>query len=157
MQDDGKISILLFVRNTGSTVEQCGPKADSMQIQTNCIRPSRRPHPPSPFAVDRKALLDAFHRLPRREIEEYFLRQLYWRPDESLVEIPTYSAAPVANFHEQIRPLSFTPDRRDEDRSKEQIDSSFASPRGGPLKITGPRCASFVFFVLLELSERWRV
>lgn len=79
MQDDGKISILLFVRNTGSRVEQCGPEADSMQIQTNCIRPSRRLLPlipPHPLCRS-KALLDAFH---RREIEEYFLRQLYWRP-----------------------------------------------------------------------------
>ncbi|KAK1119667.1 hypothetical protein K0M31_013086, partial [Melipona bicolor] len=151
MQDDGKISILLFVRNTGSRVEQCGPKADSMQIQTNCIRPSRRPPSPSPVAPDPKALLDAFHRPRRREIEEYFLRQLYWRPDESFVEIPTYSAAPVANFQEQIHPLSFPPEPRNEDRSRRTNRLVVCLATRRTIKNHGTAASSV--FVLLELSE----
>lgn len=69
MRDGGKISILLFVRNTGSRVEQCGPKTDSMQIRRR-IESGR--------GERSKGLLDNFH---PRGTEEYFLRQLYWRPN----------------------------------------------------------------------------
>lgn len=70
MRDGGKISILLFVRNTGSRVEQCGPKTDSMQIRRRIASGRGRQRS--------KGLLDNFH---PRGTEEYFLRQLYWRPN----------------------------------------------------------------------------
>lgn len=82
MRDGGKISILLFVRNTGSRVEQCGPKTDSMQIRRRIASGRGRQRS--------KGLLDNFH---PRGTEEYFLRQLYWRPNSFHGEMPTYSAS----------------------------------------------------------------
>ena len=97
------------------------------------------PHPPSPPLP----IQSASGCFPPARNRGIFPSTALLASDESFVEIPTYSAAPVANFQEQIHPLSFLP--RNEDRSREQIDSSFVPRHAAcPLKITG-RCLRVSF------------